>query len=43
MKRVIVKTLGCKVNQCESEAIQNALVESDGGFTTGDGGRVARP
>lgn len=40
MKRVVVKTLGCKVNQCESEAIRNALVESDGGFTAGDGGRA---
>lgn len=28
MKRFIIKTLGCKVNQCESEAIGNALMES---------------
>ncbi len=40
MKKVVVKTLGCKVNQCESEAILNALVKSDGGFVAGDGGRA---
>ena len=40
MKRVVVRTLGCKVNQCESEAIQNALLESDGGFTDADGGQA---
>lgn len=28
LKRFIIKTLGCKVNQCESEGIGNALVES---------------
>jgi threonylcarbamoyladenosine tRNA methylthiotransferase MtaB len=38
MKKLLVKTLGCKVNQCESEAIRNALVESDQGFVSaGDG------
>ena len=30
--------MGCKVNQCESEAIRNALVESDAGFAAGDDG-----
>lgn len=38
MKTVIIKTLGCKVNQCESEAIGDAL-QADGqavvGATTG--------
>ncbi len=34
MKKLLIKTLGCKVNQCESEAIRNALVESDRGFTS---------
>ena len=38
MKRVLIKTLGCKVNQCESEAIENALVQSDQGFASCDGG-----
>jgi threonylcarbamoyladenosine tRNA methylthiotransferase MtaB len=38
MKKFIIKTLGCKVNQCESEAIRNALVESGGGITSGDEG-----
>ena len=28
MKTFLIKTLGCKVNQCESEAIGNALMES---------------
>ena len=28
MKRFIIKTLGCKVNQCESEGIGTALIES---------------
>lgn len=28
MKRFIIKTLGCKVNQCESEGIGTALLES---------------
>lgn len=38
MKKIVIKTLGCKVNQCESEAIGNALVESDQGFSVvGDG------
>ena len=32
MKTFTIKTLGCKVNQCESEAIQSALLESDQGF-----------
>ncbi|WP_319408997.1 tRNA (N(6)-L-threonylcarbamoyladenosine(37)-C(2))-methylthiotransferase MtaB [uncultured Desulfosarcina sp.] len=38
MKKILIKTLGCKVNQCESEAIRNALVESDHGFAIGDDG-----
>ena len=38
MKKILIKTLGCKVNQCESEAIQNALVASDQGVTTGGDG-----
>jgi threonylcarbamoyladenosine tRNA methylthiotransferase MtaB len=38
MKRLLVKTLGCKVNQCESEAIRNAIVESDQGFAAADDG-----
>jgi threonylcarbamoyladenosine tRNA methylthiotransferase MtaB len=38
MKTFIIKTLGCKVNQCESEAIGNALSASDDGYTgSGDG------
>jgi threonylcarbamoyladenosine tRNA methylthiotransferase MtaB len=38
MKTFLIKTLGCKVNQCESEAIGNALLESDAGLTPyGDG------
>lgn len=37
MKKVIVKTLGCKVNQCESEAIRNALVDAPKGFIAGYG------
>jgi threonylcarbamoyladenosine tRNA methylthiotransferase MtaB len=28
LKRFIIKTLGCKVNQCESEGIGNALIDS---------------
>ena len=36
MIKFIIKTLGCKVNQCESEAIRNALVRSDRGLATGD-------
>jgi len=32
MKTIWIKTLGCKVNQCESEAIENALIESDSGI-----------
>ena len=40
MKKILIKTLGCKVNQCESEAIRNALVESDRGFTAADDGRA---
>jgi tRNA A37 methylthiotransferase MiaB len=39
MKKVLIKTLGCKVNQCESEAIRNALLESDQGFASGGTGR----
>ncbi len=31
MKKILIKTLGCKVNQCESEAIQTALLESKKG------------
>lgn len=38
MKKILIKTLGCKVNQCESEAILNTLVESDRGFTAGGDG-----
>ena len=34
MKKLLIKTLGCKVNQCESEAIRNAVVELDPGFST---------
>ena len=34
MKSLLIKTLGCKVNQCESESIRNALVESGRGFTS---------
>jgi threonylcarbamoyladenosine tRNA methylthiotransferase MtaB len=40
MKKVLIKTLGCKVNQCESEAIQNALLESGQGYTAGGGGKA---
>ncbi|MFO7645325.1 MAG: tRNA (N(6)-L-threonylcarbamoyladenosine(37)-C(2))-methylthiotransferase MtaB [Desulfosarcina sp.] len=32
MKTFFIKTLGCKVNQCESEAIGNALLDSDPGL-----------
>ena len=38
MKKILIKTLGCKVNQCESEAIQNALVASGHGATSCDDG-----
>ncbi len=38
MKKLLIKTLGCKVNQCESEAIRNALAESGQGYSSeGDG------
>ena len=40
MKKLLIKTLGCKVNQCESEAIRNALVESDRDFTAAHDGRA---
>ncbi len=40
MKKILIKTLGCKVNQCESEAIRNALVESDRGVAAADDGRA---
>ncbi|BBO81361.1 tRNA (N(6)-L-threonylcarbamoyladenosine(37)-C(2))-methylthiotran sferase MtaB [Desulfosarcina ovata subsp. sediminis] len=40
MKRFCVKTLGCKVNQCESEAICNALVEAGAGFAYGTDGQA---
>lgn len=40
MKRFFIKTLGCKVNQCESEAIANTLAESDRWMIAGDHGRV---
>ena len=33
MKTFTIKTLGCKVNQCESEAIKNALLESGQRFS----------
>ena len=36
MKKILIKTLGCKVNQYESEAIRNALVESNQSFSIGD-------
>jgi threonylcarbamoyladenosine tRNA methylthiotransferase MtaB len=38
MKKLFIKTLGCKVNQCESEAIRNASLESDQGFASADDG-----
>jgi len=38
MKKLLIKTLGCKVNQCESEAIRNALQESGHGYAPGDDG-----
>jgi threonylcarbamoyladenosine tRNA methylthiotransferase MtaB len=40
MKKLLIKTLGCKVNQCESEAIRNAMLESDQGFASADDGRA---
>ncbi|BBO67332.1 tRNA (N(6)-L-threonylcarbamoyladenosine(37)-C(2))-methylthiotransferase MtaB [Desulfosarcina alkanivorans] len=40
MKKILIRTLGCKVNQCESEAIRNALLASDQGFASGDGGQA---
>lgn len=38
MKKLLIKTLGCKVNQCESESICNALLESGQGFTCHESG-----
>lgn len=38
-QRVLVKTLGCKVNQCESEAILSALTVPESGFIPGDAHR----
>jgi len=38
MKKLLIKTLGCKVNQCESESIGNALLESGQGFTCDESG-----
>jgi threonylcarbamoyladenosine tRNA methylthiotransferase MtaB len=38
MKKLLIKTLGCKVNQYESEAIRNALVESGHGYSSGGDG-----
>jgi threonylcarbamoyladenosine tRNA methylthiotransferase MtaB len=40
MKTFTIKTLGCKVNQCESEAIGSALLESDQGFQWDQAGRA---
>jgi len=40
MKKLVIKTLGCKVNQCESEAICNALLESGEGFTCDEKGNA---
>lgn len=40
MKKLLIKTLGCKVNQCESESICNALVESGQGFTCDESGNA---
>ena len=38
MKRLFIKTLGCKVNQCESEAIGHALLASGQGVIPADDG-----
>ncbi|MGA6924280.1 MAG: hypothetical protein WBY88_01290 [Desulfosarcina sp.] len=38
MKKVLIKTLGCKVNQCESESIANALETRDPDMTAGETG-----
>ena len=38
MKKIFIKTLGCKVNQCESEAIRSALMESDQAFVDAEPG-----
>jgi threonylcarbamoyladenosine tRNA methylthiotransferase MtaB len=38
MKKFLIKTLGCKVNQCESEAIGNALLAEVPGLSSGDDG-----
>ena len=38
MKKILIKTLGCKVNQCESEAIRSTLVDSGHGFVAGADG-----
>jgi threonylcarbamoyladenosine tRNA methylthiotransferase MtaB len=38
LKKILIKTLGCKVNQCESEAIRNALLQSGQGVASGDDG-----
>lgn len=40
MKTFLIKTLGCKVNQCESEAIGHALVKADQGFATSADGKA---
>ncbi|GAB6905471.1 MiaB-like tRNA modifying enzyme [Desulfosarcina cetonica] len=40
MKKLLVKTLGCKVNQCESEAIMNALVGPKAGFASATDGQA---
>ncbi|WP_319525839.1 tRNA (N(6)-L-threonylcarbamoyladenosine(37)-C(2))-methylthiotransferase MtaB [uncultured Desulfosarcina sp.] len=40
MKKLVIKTLGCKVNQCESESICNALLESGQGFTCDESGEA---
>ena len=38
--KFLIKTLGCKVNQCESEAIANALLELEQGFATANNGEA---
>ena len=40
MKKLFFKTLGCKVNQCESEAIESALLELDSGFISCEDGKA---
>jgi threonylcarbamoyladenosine tRNA methylthiotransferase MtaB len=40
MKKLVIKTLGCKVNQCESESICNALLESEQEFVCHESGNA---